>query len=503
MGGMKTQVIKLDLHDDVTSVRDKMSWTKTERILLVFPRRSHILERTLDLRLLQRHAVTLGAQLAIVSRSLQLRRAAEGLAIPVFMAPGSAQRRVWDEEKVPVPLRRRSGPPDLNRMRLDAFPPEALWRSLDNVRFGIFSLAVLAILAVLSLFIPSATIQLTPATQQQNLAFTIHSSLHVTAVNLAGSLPARLTSVIVEHNKSIQATGSVAIPDSPARGFVRFRNLTTDLVGIPTGTIVRTQATPTIRFYTTVDAVVAAGIDETVDVPVQAVEAGSTGNLPADTLVAFEVSDLGTSLAVTNPTMNSGGSDRPAAIQTAVDRLLVHEDLQAELLEECRTDLQQTLSPGDISFPDTLTISQVISEIYFPAEGQSGETLSLTMRLQCQIQYASFMDMNSLAEISLDANLLDGYTPVSESLTLLPESIPFTDLDGITSWEVEAERLIRAILDPWTVIKLSMGHKPSTAILRLNESLPLTESPVIQVEPEWWPWLPVVPLRMSVYVGER
>jgi len=62
---MKTQVIQLDLHDDVTSVRDKMSWAKTPRILLVYPRRSHNLGRLLDLRLLQRHASILGAQLAI------------------------------------------------------------------------------------------------------------------------------------------------------------------------------------------------------------------------------------------------------------------------------------------------------------------------------------------------------------------------------------------------------------------------------------------------------
>ena len=63
---MKTQVIQLDPHDDGTSVRDKMSWAKSPRILLVYPRRSRILARTLDLRLLQRHAATLGEQLAIV-----------------------------------------------------------------------------------------------------------------------------------------------------------------------------------------------------------------------------------------------------------------------------------------------------------------------------------------------------------------------------------------------------------------------------------------------------
>jgi len=497
---MKTQVIQLDSHDDVTSVRDKMSWAKTERILLVFPRRSRILARTLDLRLLQRHAATLGAQLAIVARSDELRRAAEELSIPVFATAVSAQRQVWEREKTPARPRRLVRP-DLRRMRREAFPPEARWRSLFGFRFLFFTLAVLAILAVLSLFIPSATIQLSPATHLQSLTFTISSSPNVTTVNLAGSLPARLTSVVVEHNKTVQATGSVTIPDVRAQGLARFRNLTTALAGIPAGTVISTQTSPPVRFATRMDAVVAAGLSKTVDVPIQAVEAGSTGNLPTDTLIAIE-GDLGASLAVTNPDPTAGGSDRIATIQTAADRSLVHEALLAELLEECKTGLQQTLTPGDITFPDTLAVSQVLSETYFPAEGQSGDTLSLTMRLQCQAQYASLADVNALAEMSLDANLPEGFAPASDGLAMLPASIPLTDSDGITRWDVQAQRLLRARLDPLTAVQLSLGRKPAEAVLRLNESLPLAESPVIQVKPNWWPWLPVVPLRIDVSTGD-
>ena len=497
---MKTQVIQLDSHDDVTSVRDKMSWAKTERVLLVFPHRSRILARTLDLRLLQRHAATLGAQLAIMARSDELRRAAEELGIPAFATAASAQRQVWEREKTPARPRRLVRP-DLRRMRREAFPPEARWRSLFGFRFLFFSLAVLAIFAVLWLFIPSATIQLSPATHLQSLTFTVSASPNVTTVNLAGSLPARLTSVVVEHNKTVQATGSVTIPDARAQGLARFRNLTTALAGIPAGTVVSTQTSPPVRFATTMDAVVAAGLSKTVDVPVQAVEAGSTGNLPADTLIAIE-GDLGTSLAVTNPGPTAGGSDRTAAIQTAADRSRVHEALLAELLEECKTGLQQTLTPGDITFPDTLAVSQVLSETFFPAEGQSGNALSLTMRLQCQAQYASLADVNALAEMSLDANLPEGFAPASDGLAMLPARFPLTDSDGITRWDVQVQRLLRARLDPLTAVQLSLGRKPAEAILRLKESLPLADSPVIQVKPNWWPWLPIVPLRIDVSTGD-
>jgi hypothetical protein len=55
---MKTQVIHLAEHDDGISVRDKMSWTNTPRILLVYPGRSRILARVLYVYLLQRLNVT-------------------------------------------------------------------------------------------------------------------------------------------------------------------------------------------------------------------------------------------------------------------------------------------------------------------------------------------------------------------------------------------------------------------------------------------------------------
>ena len=497
---MKTQVIQLDAHDDVTSVRDKISWAKTERILLVFPRRSRILGRALYLRLLQRHAAMLGAQLAIVARSFDLRRVAQGLGIPAFTTVASARRQGWEKDKATAVMRRGTRP-DLHRMRRDAFLPEARWRSAPVFRVFFFTLAVLAVLAILSLFIPSASIQLAPASRLQSLNFTIRASRNVSTVNLAGNIPARLTLVVVEHSKTVQTTGSITIPDSPAKGMARFRNLTTTLTGIPAGTVVSTQTTPPVRFATTVDALVAAGVGKTVDVPIQALEAGSTGNLPAGTLAAFEEVDLGTSLAVTNPDPITGGSDRTAAIQTAADRSLLHQALLAELLDECKINLPQTLAAGDTYFPDTPSVSQILSETYFPAEGQSGDTLSLTMRLQCQARYASLADVNALAEMALDANVPDGFAPIAGGLAVLPASTPLTDANGITHWDVQTQRLLRARLDRLIALQFSLGRKPADAAQRLVAALPLAGTPVIRLTPNWWPWLPLIPFRITVSTG--
>src|ERR1044071_383921 len=99
---MKTQIIMLESHDDLISVRDRMSWAKTPRILLVWPKYEKVTLRQVDLKILQRHALSLGAQLGLVTRTRRVREDAEALKIPVFASTGQAQRVAW-----PRPRRRK------------------------------------------------------------------------------------------------------------------------------------------------------------------------------------------------------------------------------------------------------------------------------------------------------------------------------------------------------------------------------------------------------------
>src|SRR5512147_3161918 len=97
---MKTQIITLESHDDLISIRDRMSWAKTPRILLVWPKSERIPLRPLDLKVLQRHAATLGAQLGLVTRHRNIRRESQALGIPVFISTGQAQRNPWPERNL-------------------------------------------------------------------------------------------------------------------------------------------------------------------------------------------------------------------------------------------------------------------------------------------------------------------------------------------------------------------------------------------------------------------
>ena len=497
---MKTQVIQLDPHDDVTSIRDKISWAKAARILLVYPPRSQPLRRELDLRLLQRHALTLGAQLAIVSPSEEIRSSIQELGIPVFKTVMVAQREMWDDSfaaKMPV---RRAPAPDLRQMRREVFPPEARWRTRLGFRLLFFGLGVVAVLSLVLLFIPSATIELMPVTHLQSLAISASASPKATTVSLVGSLPARLTFMVFEKSKTTRVTGSKITPKTTAGGTVQFRNLTTSVTGVPAGTVVRTTGSPSIRFATRIDAVIPAGNGKTLDVPIDALEPGSSGNLLAGSLVAIE-GELGASLAVSNPDPTSGGTDSSAPVQTAGDRASLHDALVAMILAQCKTSLPASLAPGDVFFQDTLSTGQILSETYFPADGQTGETLSLTMNLQCQAQYASAADVIRLASLALDANLPDDFEIIPGIAGPINTSgVPRTSVDGSTHWEIKTLRLLQSRLDPVMVVELARGRRPAKAASRLKDSFKLGASPKIGLTPYWWPWLPVIPFRISVQI---
>src|SRR5512138_3457282 len=143
---MKTQIITLESHDDLISVRDRMSWAKTPRILLVWPKYEKVTLRQVDLKVLQRHAVSLGAQLGLVTRARRVREDAEALKIPVFESTGQAQRVAW-----PEPRRRKwaQRPPrrDLRAKRdqLSAGREAAAWRNHPLVRVAALTLGVFAV----------------------------------------------------------------------------------------------------------------------------------------------------------------------------------------------------------------------------------------------------------------------------------------------------------------------------------------------------------------------
>jgi hypothetical protein len=492
---MKTQIITLESHDDLISVRDRLSWAKTPRILLVWPKFEKVTLRQVDLKVLQRHALALGAQLGLVTRTRQVRADAEALGIPVFESTGEAQRvtwpklrrRKWRHKKPEQSLREK-------REQVTAGGEAETWRSHAVTRIAAFSVGVLSVLAIVAVFIPRAQVNLKSVTEMQTVELSVNANPSVEAVFITGNIPAREKRIAVDGVQTITVTGEGAVPQSKARGTVEFRNLTQQVVAIPSGTVVSTSD---IRFVTTEDGDVDAGVGKTLSLPIVAVEGGLAGNVEAETIHTIE-GRLGLSLSATNPEPTTGGREFSSVQASDQDRTRLKALLMKNLEKTAREKFLDELNSGDLLFENTLKSTQILSEKYDPPPGGVGTKLTLTLQAEFTAQYASASDLTELATLAMNASLPSGFTPVSGAVTVKPLMNPIPGEDGTLHWSVRAEREITQSFDAVYVTELVQGLGIRKAQSNLERNLPSSSAPKIQLSPSWWRWMPLLPFRIEV-----
>jgi Baseplate J-like protein. len=493
---MKTQIITLESHDDLISVRDRMSWAKTPRILLVWPKYEKVTLRQVDLKVLQRHALSLGAQLGLVTRARRVREDAEALKIPVFESTGQAQRVAW-----PKPRRRRwikhTPRKDLRAQREQVLSEEKGWRTHSVTRVGAFLLGVSSVLVLVALFIPRAQVVLQPKSKIQSIVLPVTANPSIDSVFVTGNIPAREKSVIVDGSQTVVVTGKGVTPQSKSKGNVIFRNLTQQVVPVPMGTVIKTI--DNVRFVTTENSETEAGVGKMLELPIEALEAGLSGNVDAETIAVVE-GRLGLLLSVTNPEATTGGRETPSVQASDTDRERAKDQLMETLENEARRQLADEMRPGDVLLGDTFAVSQILSEVYDPPAGAAGTKLTLTMQVEFSTLYASAQDLTELASLALNASLPSGFraAPGSEALTVKAATKPIVNAGGSAHWTVRAERRIVQQINNSQVTQLIQGIRSQRVKSVLEKSLPLEGSPEVNLSPSWWPWVPIVPFRISV-----
>jgi hypothetical protein len=230
---LKTKIITLESHDDLISVRDKLSWAKTPRILLVWPKYEDVTLRLLDLKVLQRHADSLGAQMGLVTRRTNVKRDAESLNIPVFDSTASAQKDLW---QAAAPRKQRIPKPpqvDLRTKRDEIRIQEPEWTKSLLGRVILFSISVLSVLTLAGLFLPRAVVTLHPESQNISVVIPVHAGPSFDTVSFTGNIPVEMISITVDAEQTKTITTQISIPTSKAKGFVQFQNLSSDEVPIP------------------------------------------------------------------------------------------------------------------------------------------------------------------------------------------------------------------------------------------------------------------------------
>ena len=501
---MKTQIIKLEAHDDLISIRDKMGWGKTGRILLVWPQNGQVLLNRLELTLLQRHSQTLGAQLGLVIKAGEVRQLAHELGIPIHKSLRQAQQAIWRSPRhirreqswraMQLRLGRETGP----RMDLRAEKPARPTNTLPSlVRWLVFALGVLAVLTIGALLAPSAELRLHPTTQEQQLKLTVTADPQATRINLAGIVPAHLTSVVVEGRDQLIVSGTATLPDQPAGGLVTFTNLSDREVTLPSGLVVLSVNLPAVRFATTREGSAPPGPGTTLSLPVRALQAGEIGNIAAGEIQAIE-GPLGIELSVTNPRSFSGGRDRTSLAPDPGDYARLSTQLGESLRQTALNELISALEPGDVLIDSSLQLSRILEEIFQPADIQPANELILNQRLEFSALIARQADLSDLAESVLNASNPEGFAPQAGSLVLTQLDEPEMSLDGRATWPMLAVRRIQPVISPVRAIQLVLGMDPQAARQKLEQELALDGAPEISLIPAWWPRLPMLPFRIHV-----
>ena len=500
---MKTQIIQLHKNDDNISVRDKMSWSQTGRILLVWPGKGQVLNRRLDLILVKRHANRMGAQLAFVTNDSEVRFIADQIKIPVFDNLRHSQKSHWRfDKREKTDLRPDVTRPSLEDMRSILPPQSQGWLEHPVTRVIGFGVSVLAVFILGIYILPGATIYLTPQLKIQSMTLSLTADPALTDINLStGSLPTYNMEVIVEGSENATVTGSVTIPDKVAIGGLRFTNISDREIKIPTGTVVTTLGSDPLRFITSSQGEVAIKSSKSAVLSARSIEPGASGNIPPNSLVAIE-GELGLDLTVTNPYATHGGTDGSVPSPTNKDFRILREHLIKILKQAALVELQAMLPTDDTLITPTLKIIEIIDETTTPAVGEPGNKLSQSMRMRFQTQVVAGKELRNLVTPILEANTPTGYTPILTTLVLDRLTLPTIREDGNAHWTLRAQRKLQADIVTNQAINLIIGLSVLQSIDRLDRSLPLAAEAQIMLAPEWWPRLPFLPMRIQVIQPE-
>jgi len=499
---MKTQIITLAGHDDLISVRDRMSWAKSPRILLVWPAYEQVPLRPLDLRILQQHARELGAQLGLVTRRTNVRRDAEAFGIPTFRTSAEAQRGLWARRQTlgrSSASRGGSRVVDLRETRARLRQAGTTWSSRPFVRVFFFAIAVLAVCGLASLFVPRATIELSPISKQQNARLEIEVSSIPPSSVLTGVVPAREVHIEVSGTQTTRVHSQSEVPTSKAIGTVRFQSLADAPALIPSGTVVYSLAPSAVRFATLAEARLDAGDGGFAEVPVESLEAGEIGNLPANALQGVE-GILAASVSVTNPAPTTGGVDAAETVPSQSDRAILRASLLEQLEAEAQAGLGALVDKDDVILPAQPALDFIAEEIFDPPTGQPGSVLGLTMGVTYSATYVKGSDLRALAELTLNSSLPPEFAARPGTLEYRIVSSSTSTEGRVWRLELEASRTIVRRLDADAVNQSIRGKSTGRALADVQSTLTLSAPPEIRLSPPWWPWLPLVPFRISVVI---
>jgi hypothetical protein len=434
-------------------------------------------------------------RLAIVSPDTRARSLASSVHLPAFASTAALERQELDATE-PLTTARRAALARPMRIKRAATGPSPV-RIL-----GILGSLLAAALVLMAVIGPTATVVVKPVSKALGpMEFELRAGPQ-------GEIPGALTLVANDMSQKYTqpATGERLDPIK-AKGVVRFTNRQTQEVRVQKGTVVRTR--DNVRFQTREEKVIPrTGLDVrppfvtfgNVDIEVEAIDAGTTGNVAANTITLVDGNDY----AVNNAQPTSGGEIKKFAVVTASDYGLAagraDEELRKRGAQKVLEWKNDPSNKGQVVYgPVTKVTSLTQSSGLVGTEPPNG-AFELTVTGTITGYSVSEAEPRATTITKLKQQADPEYDINEEAAAVAVIIGPTIDDNGV-KWRVRANTLQYAQVKEAPLRTALAGREFSEAdAVMEGQGLELRS---ITIWPWWWPRFPFFDSRLRIDVDKQ
>jgi hypothetical protein len=452
-------------------------------------------------------------RLALVTHDPQVIAHARELDISTFETIGSSQRGRWKRGRGKVFANRFQKPKDEPEPE-ELMPVASRVRVAPRVRIPGFARLLIVIVlllaagAVVVIAIPTATVTLQAATAPLSASAVITTSLDAPDVDLDNAIiPARRLQVEIRETGERATTGRIDQPDSRATGLVTFINLTGETLDIPAGTIVSTSVGEAARFRTNIAVVLPGGVDQRVEVPIEALASatGPTGNVEAGQINRVEAS-WAANVNVVNLAATSGGEDRALPSVAERDRDLLLAAVRQQLQSRARAEMEAQISPTEFVIEETVRIVTERPDWteYSAQVGDPSATLTLRMRAVVEALVVDERQGQRVVFANLSKLIPRGRVLDPASIVYTRGPVTATSETGDVTFSMEGSAIISGQINAGALQERLAGRSLDDALLLLSNTVDIApgSTPQIVLSPDWFGRMPLLPVRITVRVTE-
>ena len=509
--------VQLDRNDDVVTIKDRLSFIRGRRVLLIWPEDGTTLTRKLDLILIQREADRRAIQLALVTHDTDVIEYAKELNISTFETIQSSERGRWKRgrKKVFIPRYHKPShepkPEELKQVASRVVNPS---QRRSRIRYFLERIIVLFILIGVVgitgyIILPSAVVRVILQEEEISTTVQINADTTVQAVDITNKvIPAQIIRATIETTATIPTTGIQSLDSARATGVVTVTNQTNSAVDIPANTTLSTSAGTPILFRTVSDTTLPAGIGARIDLNIEAQQSsgGNIGNVEAGMINSI-IGPLDDTLTVINIAPTAGGESRSVNVVTAEDMINLLNSVRVQLQSLAYEEIETRTTDNQLIIIESIKIEEERNDwtTYSQDIGDVSDTVSLTMRavVSAIVIDDRFGQQIALAELS---------SQIEAGKSIRPESVTYTrgpiirqESDNRVTFSAIGTAKVIQPFDPIMMQEQLAGKSLADAqrIISTQINTGISSQPDITITPNGFNQMPLLPIRIEIQVQNQ